>query len=400
MNILQSKDLNTFIKVLMQQLDNINMLDILKAAQILTKNNKQIINQNLTNKQLNKIVYDHIQNEMPQAIINVIEDKYYFSDSEKEIIEQIYAHFFHFDTIIYNHQILRTIDSIILEERKKNISLIKDNYNFDEIFDNEKDIIMKKLNDNTNKVVYNHLEDLHYLIHEKNIKDINQLNKILLHNTQYIEFYIKEIIGTLLAKNICKKYNYDINVAMLFSAYIPTRINMPELILQAINNINKCILFSDFIGTPWDFINFNDSTKESDNIVYSTISPYDFSGNRSGPLIVIESEVLRGNNDSLPHHEDLLRKYRKEHGIETDDDDKSAAYTQGYERLKNVGVGSYFNEVAVLEFIQGNKEQIKQALINDGYQKVYLNNSLPWTSKEYKRIANKFKIKRLLIKVN
>jgi len=400
LNILQSKDLNTFIKVLMQQLDNINMLDILKAAQILTKNNKQIINQNLTNKQLNKIVYDHIQNEMPQAIINVIEDKYYFSDSEKEIIEQIYAHFFHFDTIIYNHQILRTIDSIILEERKKNISLIKDNYNFDEIFDNEKDIIMKKLNDNTNKVVYNHLEDLHYLIHEKNIKDINQLNKILLHNTQYIEFYIKEIIGTLLAKNICKKYNYDINVAMLFSAYIPTRINMPELILQAINNINKCILFSDFIGTPWDFINFNDSTKESDNIVYSTISPYDFSGNRSGPLIVIESEVLRGNNDSLPHHEDLLRKYRKEHGIETDDDDKSAAYTQGYERLKNVGVGSYFNEVAVLEFIQGNKEQIKQALINDGYQKVYLNNSLPWTSKEYKRIANKFKIKRLLIKVN
>lgn len=294
-NMLQAKDLNTFLKILKSTFNKIDTLDVLKAVQILAKNNKDFIVKNLTNKNLNKLVYNYIQNYIPHQIVDLIGTKYHFSDAENDILDQLFLHDFHFDTLIYNQHVLKAIDTIILEEQKKNISLIKDDYNFDEIFDNEKDEILQKLSDNANRVMYEHIDELHSIIKETDIKDIDNLNKFLIQHPQYLKIYVKEIVGTILAKNICKKYNYNINVAILFSTYIPTRVDIIKLILQVINSMDLNILFSEFIGEPWEFINFNDSTEAPNNIVYSTISPYDFSGNRSGPLIILESEVLRGN---------------------------------------------------------------------------------------------------------
>lgn len=401
-DILHAKDLNDFIKAFLAKFEQADLLDILKAVQILVKYERDFIAKNLTNKELNKLTYKGIQNEIPKKIVDVIGPKYHFSHIQSKILDRLCSYNFQFNTLIYNHHVLKAIDSVILEEQKKNISAIKDTYNFDAIFDKEQDAILQYLQLNATTTIYGHIDELQLLVIDKDINDISELNKFLTQHPQYITKYIKEIVGTLLAKKICKTYDYNINVAMLFAAYIPKKVDIIKLILQTINNIDTNVLFTKFIGDPWEFIDFDDSTEEPNNIVYSMVSPYEFSSDRSGPLLVIESEVLRGNNDSLPHHNDLLRKYRKDHGLETDEDeeDTGAAYTSGYEGLRNVGVGSYFDEVAVLEFIQGNDGQIKQALINDGFQKVYLNNSRAWTSKEYRRIAYKTKIKRLLVKVN
>lgn len=169
------------------------------------------------------------------------------------------------------------------------------------------------------------------------------------------------------------------------------------------------------VDDPWNFIKFKDNTINK-NIVYFTCIPYLFSESRSGPLIVIDQEVLEGNNSNLSHHNDLLNKYKREHGITNDDSE--AAYDQGYEKYKNVGVGSYFNKVVLLEYVttdnmetadieegtnsggkNGNYEMVKGALLAHGYQKIYVNNFTRWTSKEYKRLA-KLKAKKTATIVN
>lgn len=61
----------------------------------------------------------------------------------------------------------------------------------------------------------------------------------------------------------------------------------------------------------------------------------------------------------------------------------------------NNAAGSVFNKVVLLEYIKGDKEKIKQTLIDHGFKKIYVNNNGE-TDKEYKRIAKKH-LKRMLL---
>lgn len=49
-----------------------------------------------------------------------------------------------------------------------------------------------------------------------------------------------------------------------------------------------------------------------------------------------------------------------------------AMYDEGYNKYdeKNIGVGSEFGKVVLLEHIEGDVDLIKQVLINNGYKKV------------------------------
>ena len=137
---------------------------------------------------------------------------------------------------------------------------------------------------------------------------------------------------------------------------------------------------------------------KKDDIQFSSVSPYYFSEIRTSPLIVMGNEVLNRRTTNLTdlkiediHHQTLMERYIKEHQIENWDRTMYAMYDEGYDKYgeKNIGVGSEFGKVVLLEHIEGDVDFIKQVLINNGYKKVYVNNHAAWTSKEYKRIAKK-----------
>ena len=396
--ILAAKDLNQFLKAFYNIFPQIDDTDVIKAVQILIAFKKEFIKKNLKNNELNKIIYKQIQNAVPEKIIYIITPKYSFTAEQEKILDNIYIKNFHFDNLVYDYKILKLIDSIILEEKKKDLTFIKETYNFDEIIKNEHDIILQFLEENAKLIMNDKLDILHELIKDNNIKDINQLIQFLLKKQSFIKKCIDEIVGIIMPKKICAKYEYNIKDAMLFAKYLPSQIDIIPIIIKVISNMNTDILFSLFVGDPWDFIDFDDSTKEPKNIVYSTRSPYEYSANRTSPLIVIDNEVLWDKNEIFPHHEDLIKYYKKIHNID-DDDDITIAYNQGYESYKNVGVGSCFDTVVLLELIQGDINIIKSALINEGFQKVYVNNRTNWASKEYRRIAQYLLKQRLDSKI-
>ena len=117
--LLNATDLTKFLRLfnkVFQQFDN---SDIIKAVQILIAYKKDFIKNNLKDNKLPKIIYNQIQNSIPRKIIDVIQDKYSFSSKENKILNYIYAKPFNFNDLIYNHEILKIIDNIILEEKKK-----------------------------------------------------------------------------------------------------------------------------------------------------------------------------------------------------------------------------------------------------------------------------------------
>lgn len=287
--------------------------------------------------------------------------------------------------------------------------------------------IQEALADSDNEDMDLSLRDIiRRLIIEHNLKDFKDLD-------QFINGNIKSIVDqhyTLFFYSVPDLYAYLKNKHIILdtdsistSGLFKNIINnldlkfLADTLCNELRKIDKTVLFSQFVDDPFNFINFNDDT-DKNNIVYSTRSPINFSSDRSGPLVVIGSEVLRGNNSDLKHHNDLVTKYKEEHGIAIDEDDP-AAYTEGYNPFKNmgVGVGSYFGKVALLEYVandsvqdleveegsvinnNGNTEQIKNTLVADGFTKVYINNNQAWTSKEYKRLA-KLKAKKTATIVN
>ena len=231
---------------------------------------------------------------------------------------------------------------------------------------------------------------------ENNSESLILNNASEFFNSESYEFFKQHKITLYLhtVQNIIK--NLDFNLII-------------NVIYKQLKTIPTNLLFTEFMDDPWNFINFKDNTSNK-NIVYSIRTPYYFSVDRSGPLVIIGDEVLRGNNTNLKHHDDLLRQYKKKHGIIDNDDDEPAAYTEGYENYKNVGVGSYFNNVALLEYVaadnvddinnidegnvinnSGNLDNVKSALIAEGFKKVYINNNAAWSSTQYRRIAKLFK---------
>lgn len=287
--------------------------------------------------------------------------------------------------------------------------------------------IQEALADSDNEDMDLSLKDIiRRLIIEHNLKDFKDLNQFINGNIKSIVdqnfaafFYsVPDLYLYLKNKNIILDTD-SISTSGLFKNIV-NNIDLKFLadtLCNELRKIDKTVLFNQFVDDPFNFINFNDDI-DKNNIVYSTRSPINFSSDRSGPLIIIGSEVLRGNNSDLKHHDDLVTKYKEEHGIAIDEDDR-AAYTEGYDPFKNVGVGvgSYFGKVALLEYVandsvqdleveegsvinnNGNAEQIKNALIADDFTKVYINNNQAWTSKEYKRLA-KLKAKKIATIVN
>ena len=387
-NILQVNTFNKFLINFEEYFPNVNLFSefIYNIINNLLNEYTNYINKNLNNVNIHKLIYIKIQNILPRKISKFVLNNYEIDNDLENLLKQIIKYNFNFENYDYNNKILTYINNFIFSLKQNNLEYIKSNYNFDNIFNKEKNFILDNMNKNAKNILKGRIEDLQKITLDNKITNIKQFIKYIKnHKEQFVQLYGKEIIGIIMPYKICKQYNYTMQETRLFVSYLFKTLNIIDYIINAIKSLNQDQLFSKFIGDPWEFINFKDNTSNK-NIVYSTRSPYDFSADRSGPLVIIENEVLRGNNDDLPHHNDILRKFKKEHEIE---DDSEAAYNQGYEEYNNVGVGSEFDNIALLEFIQGNVDIIKQALIRKGFKKIYINNQSAWTSKEYKRIAKR-----------
>lgn len=149
---------------------------------------------------------------------------------------------------------------------------------------------------------------------------------------------------------------------------------------------------------PYEFYLLKDNIND---IQYSSRSPEDFSIDRTTPIIVINDDVETNEeftdiNDIDIHHIHLIDKYKKKKKLNNDihfttyntDDDNILS-----DGIEDVAAGSAFNKTVLLEFIQGNTEKIKQALLNHGYKKVYINTNSIKTNRKYKRIAKFIKRK-------
>jgi len=178
------------------------------------------------------------------------------------------------------------------------------------------------------------------------------------------------------------------------------RIALP-LIKRKIERIEKTNSLSKY--DPNEMYKVNDDINDE---FISSINPLGFSGDRVSPLIVIDDDVLIGNNSM--HHFELIEKYKEKHHLTDEDIDSDVAYENGYDQFdgKNVGVGSLFNgKVALLEYVtgkldenniegqqdnSGNIKAIANTLKANGIQKVYISNT-PWSSSAiYKRVAKRY----------
>jgi len=172
------------------------------------------------------------------------------------------------------------------------------------------------------------------------------------------------------------------------------------LIKEKIKRIEKTNNLSKY--NPNEMYKVNDDINDE---FISSMNPLAFSIDRISPLIVIDNDVLIGNNSI--HHADLIDQYKEKHHLTDNDIDSDVAYGSGYDQFddKNVGVGSLFNgKVALLEYVtgkldenniegqqdnSGNIKAVANTLKANGIQKVYIS-SVPWSSPAvYKRIAKK-----------
>ena len=254
------------------------------------------------------------------------------------------------------------------------------------------------------------------------IEDVNDIKKLIdcLYNPRlYLDKYIKKRLS----------YNYNsIKEELGYKHEFPTFEKLEDYIYDYIltNEFQKFKnIFSTLIKEKIKRIKTvdnlsmydpNEMYKVNDNIndeFISSMNPLAFSVDRISPLIVIDNDVLIGNNSI--HHEDLIEQYKKKHHLTDDDIKSNVMYDIGYDQFngKNVGVGSLFNgKVALLEYVtgkldknniegqqdnSGNVKAIANTLKSNGIQKVYIS-SAPWNSPAvYKRIAkkhSKFKLGR------
>lgn len=371
--------------------ENINDKDITKFIEKISEHVYYQYIEKLAKQILNE--YKELNIDISNINFNVIEPKI-FSICFNEIKELILRNK---DLTSYFMNCEQTFET----EEAKNTLNKEAAYMIQDMFSDANDLssmsFLKSLIDNNN---INSVSELYNFI-RKNINNLLNKYSHQLINLSYLPRSIMPLIQNL---NIDHAFICEDTIIQNIIKYIDKSIFAKAWIYQ-LSKLSIQKLFDGFFGSPWEFINFKDDVQKK-NIVYSSISPYDFSSDRSGPLVIINNEVLCGNNSNLPHHNDLVTKYRNEHGINDDNDDE-AAYEQGYDRFASVGVGSFFNKVALLEFISedhlndidikegeisnnnGNINTVKNALINKGFKKVYINNNSAWTSNEYKRIAKK-----------
>lgn len=377
---------NIIYQYMKENIDDKNITQFIKKIsehiyhQYIEKLAKQILNK-----------YKELSIDISNINFNVIEPKI-FSICFNEIKELILRNK---DLTSYFMNCEQTFET----EEAKNTLNKEAVYMIQDMFSDTDDLsnmsFLKSLIDDNN---INSVSELYNFIH-KNIDNLLNKHSHQLINLSYLPRSITPLTQNL---NIDHAFICEDTIIQNIIKYIDKPV-FAEAWIHQLSKLSIQKLFDGFFGSPWEFINFKDDVQKK-NIVYSSISPYDFSSDRSGPLIIINNEVLCGNNSNLPHHNDLVTKYRNEHGISDSDE---AAYEQGYDQFASVGVGSFFNKIALLEFISedhlndidikegetsnnnGNINIVKNALINKGFKKVYINNNSAWTSNEYKRIAKK-----------
>lgn len=255
---------------------------------------------------------------------------------------------------------------------------------------------------------------IHNYITRKNVEAFIEANNIKSFRMLYNEIktnavsFIKKHVDKVSTKGVLNrpllllqlKYKYkpsirDIKAILLNLEEFKDLAN--EELSQFVGELNfKKSFFDEEEGVdPRQFYLLKD---KKDDIQFSSVSPYDFSEIRTSPLIVMGNEVLNRRTTDLTdlkiediHHQTLMDWYIEKHQIKNWDGTMYAMYDEGYNKYdeKNIGVGSEFGKVVLLEHIEGDVDLIKQVLINNGYKKVYVNNYAAWTSKEYKRIAKK-----------
>lgn len=235
------------------------------------------------------------------------------------------------------------------------------------------------------------------------------LNPILL-----LGYYSENEIFNIF-RNICNKYSkeYELNINVdivflsLFRSYDPLSSTVERLLITVIkSNFNKfksqlLELFNSLQVRPYDPYHFYLLKDSVGDVQYSSRSPYNFSSNRTSPIVVINDKVETTVEDldaSETHHYDLIMSYKVKNNIDNDlyFDTSGTESIPENARVTETAAGSVFNKVVLLEYAHGDINKINNTLLSKGYKKVYINNKVKWTDREYKRIA---KFKRLLTRI-
>ena len=270
------------------------------------------------------------------------------------------------------------------------------------------------------KYIYRRFQTLTFLrlcrdfCNEHKIENMEQLLQNALVHDKLMLPYIKEKFNVL---NMESFLHVNILNKKVFKQQLIDFIyqHTNELLQELIPHSPEAIFYGKTVEyEPTDFLYVNDKINDTIN---SSISATQFSSSgRTSPLIVLDNNVLLGNDGE--HHNDLLYKFEQEKFKEWLKD--KTEYEQYHEQFdiarkyynaKTVAVGSSFsgNKVAILEYVSGtipdriidgerkpntgNISAVVATLKAYGFKKVYLN--INTTGQEYKRLA---KIKRLMQK--
>ena len=177
------------------------------------------------------------------------------------------------------------------------------------------------------------------------------------------------------------------------------RFNLKDKLDQYVNKIfkskdqEKPLLYNKKIirYDPYEFYLRKDKIGDEQ---YSKRSPCEFSSDRTSPVILINDEVYTSNQIDA-HHFNLLDDFKKKHNLPEDFD--MCVYATGiFEmpedaeneyKVTNIAVGSNFNKVVLLEYYEGNLNEINATFLKHGFKKVYYNEDNAEITNTYKRIA-------------
>ena len=380
----------------------IDISDCKSAIENLVNNNIVYIKNNITEENLDKLVYEKISNDVPKQICDfIIKNKDTFNSDPKYLneLKSFCYKKYNFSTDQFDEYILNIIQFVIRKIRQNNIrysKYLKDKYPDLQNIDKNIDLVIDIITLATWKKIKKK-EFYIYKICAKNfIQDINMLKEyIYKHEDEFKNYFLYNTID----RDVCTSILHKVNIPTSFSfeilkSYILSLIDFNEIIINAIiTYLDTEKLFNTHVYDPYEFYSIKDKIG---NVQYSTHSPYDFSKDRTSPIVVINDYVGTKENEG-DHHLELIESYKAKHPRKSSNEDIYFDVTMTNddaelpEDITETAVGSVFNKVVLLKFIQGDTEQIKQVLLDHDYKKVYLNNGNPNTNKEYKCIASLFK---------
>ena len=351
---------------------------------------------NITKENLDELAYKKIVNKIPAKIIEFITKHFHhFHISPDAVTDlmRIKLQTYHFSMSNIDKDLLNEIQTIIADIRNRNISWLK--FKYPDLNKLDKDKIMEILKPIIKQYILSHKDYIHELFINEHIYDLNQLNKYI---QKYPKRFANNFVFDIINKDTCtlifQKLNIKCPMRNKIYTHILSLINFSELFYTIlVENFNEDEIFPTNIYDLYEFYLLKDKIND---IQYSTRSPYDFSEDRTSPIIVI-NDYVGTKQDEYDHHFELIEHYKEKHKRDKDKIcfntfDKNDEVDDLPEDITETAAGSVFNKVVLLEYIQGDREKINKTLLNHGYKKVYINNNSE-TDKQYKRIAKKLFIK-------